>query len=113
MASPPTWPKLATFLSTKTTGSTATKSRPASRCQDPTARNWGATRLLREHGHGRRPSRQRSSARPGHAPRSSALTTSASAADTARDLAAAGADLAGRQLAYRQPSAGATWVRML
>ena len=26
--------------------------------------------------------------------------------------AAAGVDVAGRQLAYRQPSAGATWVRM-
>jgi hypothetical protein len=32
---------------------------------------------------------------------------------TARDRAAAGADLADRQPAYRQPSAGATWVRMV
>ena len=28
-------------------------------------------------------------------------------------LAAAGVDVADHQLAYRQPSAGATWVRML
>ena len=35
------------------------------------------------------------------------------ATGTARDLAAAKADLVGRQPAYRQPSAGATWVRML
>src|SRR6185312_10610841 len=32
---------------------------------------------------------------------------------TAGDLATARGDRAGRRLAYRQPSAGATWVRML
>ncbi len=58
----------------------------------PAVRRARSLRLPDMHSHGRRQGR----------------TT-----DTASDLAAAGADLADRQLAYRQPSAGATWVRML
>src|SRR5690348_10513431 len=42
-----------------------------------------------------------------------AADTAGRATGRAGDLAAARGDRAGRRLAYRQPSAGATWVRML